>query len=98
MTVAARIGATKYYMKTAVHKWITRFDEHGIMAALRSVAEHWEAINDMKLKRKMITTIDESVEDPSLLVVTTMFEYWMLISGLVAASLIFIIEIVLKSD
>lgn len=87
VSVSGFIGISKFYMLRPVSKWLTRFSEHGFMVALGSIAEHWESMNDMKVKSMMNHDVEES-----FIVINTMFEYWLLICGLSMGCLVFICE------
>lgn len=83
--VPGRIGAMRLYLLTTTLKIITRLGEFGILAALESAAEHWEAMNEMRIQQNM--------EKQDLAMTSNeMFEYWVLVSGLTTASFVFFVE------
>lgn len=67
--------------------------EHGLLQALGAIADHWEALNDMKVQLMLANDdVDAAAaaEDVSSVVaIDSWFEYWMLMCGCVAAGLVF---------
>lgn len=64
--------------------------EPGISMALGSIADHWEAMNDMQIKLSANGSAFEETSTTN----NTMFEYWLLLFGLIFASFVFAGELI----
>lgn len=74
-------------MKMVAQKWLSRFFEHGILAALGAVADQWEAMNAMRMEQRR--ELDDSNDDD---LIQTEFEYLVLAAGLGLALVVFACE------